>query len=231
MRQFSVNEHPSRKALNLLTDSDLRRKEASRSVKMLIAPRDATVPISDAMIPDVIVTESMVTRYLQIAPPSFFVTADFERIAYEIERTFVLGEFFSAVAAACVTIERVLNSTRIALHKHHTKIGGLWSKGPVNDWIQNVEALRQWNYLDDMWAKDLIEVYKQIRCHYLHSGNLENLEGDAQKAVNISYKVIERFFGFPEDLFEHSSAGIQCKNEQHPLFIEFYAPTIVDTPA
>ena len=64
------------------------------------------------MVPDYMINDSMIDRYLAIEPPQQRSTTDFDMIVEEIERSYVLGFFFSALSASVVTIERMLNTAR-----------------------------------------------------------------------------------------------------------------------
>lgn len=106
-----------------------QRDEARRDVKMLLVPADASQTISDRMIPDYLVSETMIDRYLDISPPVMAVIPEFHSIIREIERSYVRGDLFSALAAACVSMERLLNLARTKLHKYHSKSKQLWGWG------------------------------------------------------------------------------------------------------
>ena len=88
-------------------EGPFRQAEARRSVKMFHVPKDVGAAVVDSLVPDFLVTDSMVARYLEIRPPQFRITTSFDLIISEIERTFVLGQFFAALAASVVTIERM----------------------------------------------------------------------------------------------------------------------------
>lgn len=183
-----------------------RRDEARRNVKMLLVPVDPSQTIFDRMIPDCLVSESMVDRYLEITPPVMAVVPEFQEIIKEIERVYVRGDLFSALSAACVSIERLLNLARISLHKHHPKVKGLWRKGPSDKWGENIEALMQWGYLDRAFADELQSIFKDVRCRYLHSARIADLRGDALRSVNAAYCLLTIFLGFPGDLFRLTGA-------------------------
>lgn len=79
------------------------RSTAARShVKLLLAPRENGHVIFESMIPDVMITAEMVNRYLAIEPPGLCVPPEFQVIVDEIERAYVLGQYFSELSAACV---------------------------------------------------------------------------------------------------------------------------------
>lgn len=110
-------------------DEPRRRAEARRTVKLFLVPRDAGMPISNAMVPDHLVSEAMIDRFLEIEPPQVRGTTDFDAIIEEIERAYVLGAFFSALSVSVVTIERMLNTARIELHKLSSpKLPKLWNR-------------------------------------------------------------------------------------------------------
>jgi hypothetical protein len=89
-----------------------------------------------------LVNDRMVERYLELVPPKAAVIPEFQTIINEIERAYVLGMFFSAVSASCVSIERMLSLARIELNIHHPKkMKKLWGKGPSNEWYENIDAL------------------------------------------------------------------------------------------
>lgn len=223
-KYYTVNLNTIRNMLETLPPEQ-GWTEAVRSVKMLLVPRNSEEPISDAMIPDFLVTDAMVKRFLEISPPIASVIPDFQEVIYEIEAAYVRSDFFSAVSAACVTIERLLNLSRMELHKYHSVIKELWNKGPLNEWYGNIDALREWGYLDADFAEQLAEMFTDIRCKYLHSGDISTMESDARAAVNAAYKLLRIFLGFPEELFEFTS-GIKCKNEDDPRFKTFYLPNM-----
>jgi hypothetical protein len=113
------------------------------------------------------------------------------------------------------------------LHNHHKVIKELWGKGPKNDWPSNINALREWGYLDDTFASELSDIYVEIRCRYLHSGEIQNIRHDALRVVTAAYKIMTIFIGFPEDLFSWINGSPACKNEADPRFLEFYKPYYV----
>jgi len=59
---------------------ELQHDEARRNVKMFLVPADASQTVSDRMIPDYLVSESMIDRYLEIMPPVMAVTPVFQEI-------------------------------------------------------------------------------------------------------------------------------------------------------
>jgi hypothetical protein len=195
-----VNLNCTRSGLMLLSP-EACRAEARRSVKMFLVPHDTKMPISDRMVPDFLVTDSMVERFLEICPPIAAVIPEFQQIIDEIERSYVLGNRFSALSASCASIERLLNLARIQLHKHHPVIKDLWGKGPSNAWDENIDALNQWRYFDDDFARELKWIYRDIRCKYLHSGETLDVSEDALRSIQAAYRGLTIFLGFPEDLF------------------------------
>jgi hypothetical protein len=100
---------------------DQRRAEAKREVKMVLVRGQATRAYSDNEIPDFLGTEEAIMRFLEIEPPIAAITPEFQDIVDEIEDTCVAGQFFAAISASCVSIERVLNLARIELHPHQKK--------------------------------------------------------------------------------------------------------------
>jgi len=152
---------------------EFQKAEAMQEVKMFVVPRILGHEIFDTNVPDILVSEEMVERYLEIIPPVFSLIPDYHEVIREIEQSYVIGNDFSALSASCVVIERLLNQARINLHKHHkdNTIKKLWSKGPTNEWHPNIDALRKWGYLDDDFALDLSAVYRDIRdIHWLSGG-------------------------------------------------------------
>ena len=108
-------------------DEAFRRAESKKHIRLFLAQKDAGQVIWDSMIPDYLVTDSMVDRFLAIDPPEVRVPSTFDTVIEEIERTYVIGLPFSALSAAVVTIERVLNEARIRLHNlvtQKSKISG-----------------------------------------------------------------------------------------------------------
>jgi hypothetical protein len=223
-RYFPVSINATRNALHGLPAA-VQRQRAKEHVKLLLVPDDPSESISSAMIPEYLVSSTMVDRYLEITPPVAAIMPEFQKIINEIEKAYVRGELFSAVSAACVSIERLLNDARIKLHKHNTKIKELWGKGASNAWHKNIDALRQWGYLDNGFAVELRWIYDHIRNKYLHSGPIASLPTDALRSVSAAYRLITIFLGFPPNLFDLSQ-GIGCLNPQDPRFIEFYLPEL-----
>jgi hypothetical protein len=221
---FTINLNASRNLVRALP-KDKGIAEARRSVKFFLLPQDPMGGIADSMIPDHMVSDGMVNRYLEISPPLASVIPEFQLVIDEIERSYVLGMMFSAVSASCIAIERVLNLARIQLHKHHATVKQLWNKGPLNDWNENIDALAKWGYLEEEFSDELKRIYKDIRCQYLHSGSVADVATHALKSVNAVYELLTIFLGFPADLFRFTS-GIECLNESDPRFIEFYLPQL-----
>jgi len=52
-------------------------------------------------------------------------------------------------------------------------------QGPSNAWDENIEALQGWTYLDSGFADELRDLYKDVRCKYLHSGPIGDMAGEA----------------------------------------------------
>ena len=197
---------------------------------MLVVPKALRRGIFDTDISDKLVSEEMAERYLEITPPVFSLIPDFQVVINEIEQSYVIGNDFSALSASCVVIERLLNKARIDLHKHHKDkvIKELWDKGSTNEWYPNIDALKEWGYLDDAFASELSDVYREVRCRYLHCGEIQNLRNDARRTVAAAYRLMTIFIGFPEDLFSWVGGSPVCKNENDPKFLEFYKPYMED---
>jgi len=204
-----------------MREGPFRRSEARESVKRFHIPLGVGGLVND-LVPDWLVTEPMVDRYLSLRPPQCRVIATFDPIIEEIERAHVLGHSFSALASSVVAIERTLNDARARLHAHETPKQELWGKGPLNDWTPNINALRDWGYVQPGLAQELSAVYK-IRCRYLHSGPIDTLVDDSARCVNAAFAVLTEFIGFPERLFRIGSQ-IECLDRSHPLFKVFYEP-------
>jgi hypothetical protein len=137
----------------------------------------------DSAVPDYPVTDSMIDRFLEIEPPAVRSTAEFDMIIEEIEQTYVLGSFFSALSASVVASGRMLNAARIGLHKLiASKIKELWDKGATNDWQPNIDALVEWKYLSEDVTQELSAV-NEIRCRYLHSGPITTVAVDSLRAA------------------------------------------------
>jgi hypothetical protein len=206
----------------------IRKAAAMNEVKMFVVPKALRQGIFDRDISDKLVSEEMAERYLEITPPTFSLIPDYQLVINEIEQSYVIGNDFSALSASCVVIERLLNQARIALHKHHKVIKKLWEQGPSNEWYPNIDALKEWGYLDDDFATELSDIYRKLRCRYLHCGEIQNLRNDALRAVTDAYRIMNIFLGFPEDLFSWVAGSPACKNEADPRFLEFYKPYMQD---
>lgn len=114
-------------------NAEFQRSEARKYIKLFLVPRDASM--FDRDIPDYLITDSMIDRFLAIEPPMFRALLEFDLIIDEIERAYVLGLFFSALSASVVSIERLLNKARIGLHRYASpKIKKLWNKDALSDW-------------------------------------------------------------------------------------------------
>ncbi|MBN2181926.1 MAG: hypothetical protein JW715_08415 [Sedimentisphaerales bacterium] len=196
---------------------------ALKEVKMFVvskALRRGIVDI-DKNIPDALVSEEMAERYLEITPPEVsLIIPDYQSIADEIEQSYVIGNDFSAISASCVVIERLLNKARIELRKHHK----VTKKLKVRGWNKSINVLKEWGYLDDDFASELSAIYEDVRCEYLHCGEIKCLRCDALRAIAAAYKLMKIFIGFPEDLFD----GVTCKNEADPRYLAFYKPYLQD---
>lgn len=225
---FWVHLNMTRGPLELLPPP-VRLVEARRDVKMILLPQRRSEAMFDSMVPDHLVTDDMVVRFLDLNPPIASVIAEFQEVINEIERAYVVGMFFSAVSASCVTIERLLNIARIELHPYHQKIKKLWGKGPSNSWDENVEALQQWKYLDELFSTELKGLYREVRCRYLHSWENTDYSADALRSAQAAYRLLRIFLGFPEDLFRFTN-GIECLNTEDPRFLVFYRPHIHAEP-
>jgi hypothetical protein len=211
---------------------DRRAKEARVEVtKFLMSPGTPALVLSTDLKIDTLITDGMVARFLELEPPMNTVISEFQDIINEIERAYVLGMFFSATSAAAVSIERMLNLARMELHLHHPKkIKDLWRKGPLNEWYGNIDALKFWGYIDDDFAAELTDIYEEIRCRYLHSGEIKDLQADALRAARAAYRLISTLIGFPSDLFQIEAGALKCLNEADPRFLALYAKHRHDEP-
>jgi len=202
----------------------IQKAEAMKDVKMLIVPKALKRGIFDKDIPDELVSEEMAERYLEITPPVFSFIPNYQIVINEIEQSYVIGNDFSALSASCVVIERLLTQARIAMHKHHNVIKKLKGKG----WNKSINALKEWDYLDKDFASELSAIYKDVRCRYLHCGEIQSLRNDARRTVKAAYRLMKIFIDFPEDLFSWTGGRPACKNEADPRFLEFYKPYMQD---
>lgn len=66
---FTVTVNTTRGGIKGHPDEAFRRAEARKHVRLFLAPKDAGQMIWDSMIPDYLVTDSMVDRFLAIDPP------------------------------------------------------------------------------------------------------------------------------------------------------------------
>jgi hypothetical protein len=228
---YNIRINFTRNSVRHIADPDVKRAMARSHVKLFLAPADTDQLISEAAVPDYLVTDAMIDRYLIIEPPQAAVVPQFDPIINEIERAYVFGLFFSALSAASVATERTLNLLRITLHSFHpgtaTELEGV---GPIENWKKNIDALVEWGYLrDDEFTATLRKQYR-IRSKYLHNGPLDDLPADTLTSINVAYELLKRTLAFPDSLFSFANGGINCKDPSHPLFIAFYKPIIVTTP-
>jgi len=214
----------------LAMPSSIRKAAAMKDAKMLIIPKALKRGIFDFDIPNKLVSEEMAERYLEIKPPACSLIPDYQLVINEIEQSYVIGNDFSAISASCVVIERLLNQARIVLHKHHKDklVKKLWNKDAVNEWYPNIDALREWGYLDDAFSSELSALYSDVRCRYLHCGEIQNIRQDALRTITAAYRLMSVFIGFPEDLFSLKGGTFTCKNDTDPRFLEFYKPYMHD---
>ena len=222
---LTIHLNTSRTILDGLPADD-QLIEARRNVKIFVLPHEHAESMSDRDVPDYLVSDQMVRRYRELEPPIAAVIPEFQRIINEIERTYVLGFYFSTVSSACVAIERLLNMARLELHPYHEKIKTLWGKGASNSWDENIDALVQWKYVDDTFGTELKELYREIRCVYLHSGPIIDTGDDALRAATAAYKLVGIFLGFPTDLFKFTNQ-IECLDPTDPRFLAFYKQHIL----
>lgn len=218
---LTIDVNFTRNAVKIRSDEASKRSEARNIIKLFLA---IDTSMADRDIPDYLVSELMVDRFLAIEPPQFCALTEFHQIIREIERAYVFGLFFSALASAVVTIERVLNMARIAVHKDMTpKFKDLWNKDAIRDWDPNIEALVTWKYLSDDLGKELSDLYKSVRCHYLHSQPITTLEQDCLRAIKAAYRLLDEILGLPARLFKIGSE-ITVLMPGDPLVRAFYMP-------
>lgn len=221
MPTIRIHLNATRSGLDALPDAR-RREEASRSVPMFVLPRHPQFPMLDSMVPDILVTDDMIDRFLELDPPLASIIPEFQTIINEIEYSYVVGVFFATVSASCVTLERLLNLTRMELHQYHKPIKELWDKGPSNEWDENIAALEAWGYLGAEFARELRSIYTDIRCRYLHSQPIGDLAQDAARSARAAYTLLKIFLGFPDSLFRLGAGGFECLNTADPRYRAFY---------
>jgi len=71
--------------------------------------------------------------------------------------------------------------------------------------------------IDRDLANELSALY-EIRCQYLHSSSLNNLEADALRCVRGAYAFLKQIIGFPEHLFAINGGAVECLDTDNPLF-------------
>lgn len=218
---LTINVNFTRNAVRARSDEASQRSEARNIVKLFLA---IDISMADKDIPDYLVSEPMIDRFLAIEPPQFCALTEFHQIIAEIERSYVFGLFFSALASAVVTIERVLNMARIAVHKDMRPIfKELWDKGAITDWDPNIEALVAWKYLNEDLGTELSDLYKSVRCRYLHSQPIATLEQDCLRSIKAAYRLLDEILGLPARLFT-IGPEITCLMPNDPLVRAFYIP-------
>jgi hypothetical protein len=218
---MNIYLNTTRNALRI-SDEERRRAETLRTAKLLLAT-NAAVGVSDDMVPDYLVNDGMIDRFLAIEPPPMRGTVEFDSIIEEIERSYVMGLFFSALSASVVTIERMLNTARIQLHEHSApKLPKLWGKGSTNEWQPNIDALATWKYISAELAEELTDLYA-VRCQYLHTGDISTVRDDSLRAVRAAYRLLNELIGFPPRLFRHGNGGIECIDPNDAVARIFYA--------
>jgi hypothetical protein len=206
-----------------IPDADQRRAQTVKVVKLFLA-KNASTGVSDSMVPDYLVDDLMIERFLAIEPPIRRSTVEFDSIIEEIERSYVLGLFFSALSASVVTIERMLNTARRALHPLSSpKIAKLWSKRSTKEWGPNIHALSTWRYISEDLATELTSLY-EVRCRYLHTGDISTLANDSLRSVNAAYRLLNELIGFPSRLFRDGTSGLECIAPFDPVVRIFYVP-------
>jgi len=228
---YNIRINFARNSVRHLADQDIKRLMARSSVKLFLAPTDSDQIFTPDSIPDYLVTDSMIDRYLVIEPPQTLVMPEFDTIVDEIERAYVFGFYFSALSAACVSIERTLNLLRIRLHPFHPGTAlDIEGQGPSNNWKKNIDALVEWGYLQEDDSTATLRKQYFIRSKYLHSGPLDELLADTLTSINAAYDLLKKTLAFPDFLFTFKNGGISCRDPSHPLFRAFYKPIIVTTP-
>jgi hypothetical protein len=224
MGKLNVHLNMTRSALPELPP-ERQLAEARLSAKMFLIPLG--VAMTDTQVPDDFVTDEMAHRYLALSPPLASVIPEFQTIVNEIEKSYVLGLFFSALSAACVATERMLNLARIQLHPHQSpKIKELWGKGPSNGWEENIDALLRWGYIADAFAAELNDIYTNIRCRYLHSGAIGDMAADALRAAGAAYRLLKIFLGIPNDVTGFDNGAIVWTKPGDPRIQVFYEPQV-----
>jgi hypothetical protein len=224
---FQLHLNAVRGGIKSISDVAFQRAEARKHIKLSLGPRDSEQGFTDAAVPDFLVTDSMIDRWLAIDPPVFRVESDFDPIFQDIEWSYVMGRFFSALAASVVTVERMLNTARMELHPLVTpKLKELWGRGSTNTWQPNIDALLKWGYLSELLAEDLAKLF-DLRCNYLHSGSLGGLQNDSIHAIEVAYRLLKELVGFPPTLFGMENGALKILHEADPLFLVFYKPHLI----
>lgn len=166
---LTIEVNFTRNAVRAMPEA-LKRLEARKMVKMFFA---IDTSMADRDIPDYLVSEPMIDRYLAIEPPQFCALTEFQ--------------------------------------------------DAVPDWERNIEALVTWKYLSDDLGKELADLYKTVRCHYLHSQPIPTLEQDCLRAIKAAYRLLDEILGLPARLFKIGSE-ITILAPSDPLVRAFYMP-------
>ena len=61
-----------------------------------------------------------------------------------------------------------------------------------------------------------------VRCQYLHTGDLSTVVDHSLRAVNAAYRLLNELIGFPSRLFKYGTFGMECLDPTDPLVKIFY---------
>ncbi|MFA7309055.1 MAG: hypothetical protein WC045_03215 [Patescibacteria group bacterium] len=173
-------------------------------------------------------------RYLSIENPVLSVVQDHIPLLEEINNSYVAGNFYSCLTAACCLGERIFNDVFFAIngdHKSSDWYRKYWNKGVIQNWPDGISMLHEWKVIDEETRKKYLLLYK-LRTYSVHFQKSEqDFEKMSFEAIEIINCIVRRIFGMNEyrkDILIHFEVPgeifIRKGAELLPIVKAFYIP-------
>lgn len=167
-------------------------------------------------------------RFLEFTPPNICILFEHLQLIQETADSYVSGNYYPAVTAACCLGERTFNALILRLrhyYKHHVLYKEVHDKEFIQDWELAIRVLAEWGVINS----DIKKEYKQlqvIRHNSIHLKHLSNLPDRALTALKSIMYITDKLFGLKSDAFFWTPGElyIQKDKEKSPIVKEFFIP-------
>ena len=141
--------------------------------------------------------EAKFHRWLEVEPPILCAPPSYHPLLLEVESSYIHGDFYPALTAACTLGERILNELLLDLrddYRSSARFKDVAGKEWLQNWRTAVSVLSDWKVIDDPTAMRFTELLG-IRNPTVHGGELSGRAVQSKRAIDLLYAVTAKLFG------------------------------------